>query len=137
MPGLREQKQTNLRHVCPRGDVNKVVLCVRIERVSAREREESFVDLLEVPGIVERDFMKADFGFRRNRLDVGSDNLCQSCVASGVDQLEALYDEVRLPAKGDGGAPELPAVGVLAEVESGTQQAEDYQRLFLSINLRF
>ena len=125
MPRFRQQEKADLRDVCPCGDMNQVILGVRIEGIVAREAGKALVNLFEVPWILKGDLVKTNLGLRRNGMDVCLNHPGQRRVALGVDQLEALDDEVRLTADSDGGTPQLPAVGVFAEVQGRSEQAND------------
>ena len=123
--GFGEQKDADLCDVRPGGDVQQVLFVVGVERISAGEGEELFVDLLEVPRVFEFNLVEVDFGFGRERADVFADELGEFCFAAAVEQFEAVNEQVGLAADGDGGAPVFPTAGSAAEVELGSEESDD------------
>jgi len=131
---FRQQKETDLRHVRAGGDVDEVILSLGVEGIVARKAEERFVNLLEVPWIAEFDWVQNDLGFRRNRVDVAAHLLGHGCFSFAVQQLETIHDHIRLLTDGDRGAPVLPAVGMFANIERGSKQANDDNRVLMLIH---
>ena len=64
VPRLREQEEADLRHVRSRGDVDEVVLGLRIESVGAGEAMQGLEHFLEVPRIRHFDEMGPHLGLR-------------------------------------------------------------------------
>src|SRR5215813_9239977 len=93
-------------------DVNQIVFGIGIEWILSCKAGKLFVHLLEVPWIVELDFMKLNLRLRRNRLDVACDDCRQGSFALRVQQLEPSHDEVGLPADRNRGSPGLPTISM-------------------------
>ncbi len=110
-----------------RGDVDQVVLGVGVECVAPGEVVQHAVDLLEIPGIAQRDLDAAHLGFRRDGGDVVPQALEQATAARVVQQFQPVDDQVFLLAQSDGRAPALPALVALAGiVQHGADKADGH-----------
>ena len=70
MAAFGEKEKADLLHVGPGGDVDQIVLSIRIEGITAREFVQSGKHLLKVPGIPEFVRMQIHRGFGRDTGDV-------------------------------------------------------------------
>ena len=94
MTRLGEKKEGDLSHVGSRGDVNQVVLVVRIEGDGAREVVERAVDLLEIPGIIEVEAVQPHLGLGRDCGNVLLHRLGQGGVLFLEEDLEAIDQQL-------------------------------------------
>ncbi len=85
---LGEQEQADLGDVGAGGDVDEIILGLRVEGIGPGEVEQLAVDLLEIPGVGEVEQAQPDVGFRRDVGDVRRDVTGEAFVEAAVDQLE-------------------------------------------------
>ena len=86
MPALGEQEPADLRHVRTGGDVDVVILIIRLERVAAQEIVERRVDALEIPGVGQEGVVAAQRGFGRDLREIVRHRLRKAGIAALVDQ---------------------------------------------------
>src|SRR6266571_5008792 len=96
MPRFCEKKEADLCNVCAGRDVNQVVFSIRIEWVLPSEHRKLLVDFFKIPRVIELDDMQANLGLRRDRSNVGSDNVRQGGLTFRVQKLEPLHNQIRL-----------------------------------------
>src|SRR4029434_8014887 len=91
--GFRQEEQADLRDVRSGRDVYQVILLVGIKWGCAREIGEFFVNLFEVPGVVELDDMKANFGFGGDCVNVLAHDVCQTRLSLRMNQFETFHNK--------------------------------------------
>jgi len=119
------------------GDVDQVVLALRVEGVGTSELVQRAVDLLEVPGVAKVDGVETDLGLRRHGAQVGGDGSRERRMRGRVEELEAVDEEALLLAEADTRAPAVPAPGTRARVQDRTQEPEYDRRLHYRIGSYF
>jgi len=77
VPRLGQQKQADLLHVRAGRDVDQVVFVVSAKPIQPRELVKLRKDLVEIPGVDQRDRMQAHGSFRRDRTNIVGDRLAQ------------------------------------------------------------
>ena len=110
----------------PGRDVNEIVLGVGIERKAARKVEQLSIHFLKVPGVVEVELMRDDFGLWRDVVDVLCDDFSEAAVIAAVKKDEAIDAQVFLHADADARPPFVPASGIeLPRIERRTEKSND------------
>ena len=110
------------------GDVDQIILALGIERISAGEGIQDAIDLLEIPGITQLQKGRAKHSFRGNSSNVIGDRRQQTLMLVGVEQLEAVDQQIFLLTQRHAGPPFLPAPRA-AFIQRGAKKAQ-YHGLF-------
>ena len=70
------------------GDVDEIVLALRIERIAGREIVQRAIHFLEIPRVLQVDPVKPHIGLGRNAGDVGTQMFGELLGPAVVDQLK-------------------------------------------------
>jgi len=127
---LCQQEQADLRHVRAGGDMNEIVLRLRIERRRTNEIEELAVNLLKVPGIREVDQIGLNPCFGRHGPDVLRDELRQAAVRRTMQEHEAIDPQVLVHHEAHGRAPLVPAGRIQLAAVQRRPKKSDYDQRF-------
>ena len=86
---------------------------------------EASVHLLKVPGVGGLIQHEAHLGLRRHVTDVVAHGLGKRDETLGMQQLEAIDQEVFVLARRDAWTPALPSLGPLATIDGGAEKTYD------------
>ena len=114
-----------MRDVGAGGDMHPVFFFFGIKGIVRRPVVQAGIDFAEIPGICKLHLHQVDGGVRRAVADVGADEVGQRAVFVGVEQLNAVKDEVIALVHGDVGPPFLPAAFTAASVQLGAEEADN------------
>ena len=118
-----KEEEAYLRDVCSRGDVNKVLLPIRIKLVFARELVQRAINFFEIPRVPKIDQCFSNLSFWRNRGDVLANLLSELHGRALVKEFEAVDEEVVVLAERNGWTPLFPPGWSGATIEHGAYQA--------------
>ncbi len=121
---LDQEEPADLRHMRAGGDVDVIVLGVRIEGIGGGEVVHRAIDLLEIPGVFQLHRVEAHLGLGRDAGDVAAQVLRNPGKALAVDQLQAADKEILVLAERHGRPPALPAVLLFSHVERRAEKAD-------------
>ena len=117
--GLGEEEEANLRHMRAGGDVNQVLLLLRIEGIRPGKIVERAIHRFEVPRLVEFHPAEDDLGFGRHTADVVLNRVGQRLKFPRIQEIEPGDKQVLMLAETDRGTPQIPALRLLAAVQRG------------------
>ncbi len=123
--GLGQQEPADLRDMGAGGDVDQIILGLRIERKGTREIEQLAVDLLEIPRIVELDQMRLDRRLGRDRSDILGHISGEPRMHLSMKQHQPIDPQILVHRQADGRPPLVPARRPeLARIERRAEEAD-------------
>ncbi|MNC26555.1 hypothetical protein D3C75_746920 [compost metagenome] len=100
MPALGQQEPADLRDVRTGGDVDVVVLLLRLERIAGEEVMQGGVDPFEFPRICQVGVVALHADARRSLYQILADHARQLAVAALIQQqLDAVRQEILMHAQ--------------------------------------
>ena len=125
LPRFDEEEQADLRDVGAGGDMHPVFFFFGIKGIVRRPVMQAGIDFAEIPRVGELHLHQIDGGVRRAVADVGADEVGQRAVFVGVEEFDAVEDEVIALVHGDVGPPFLPAAFTAASIQLGAEKADN------------